>query len=247
MTSQPQIEITFWGHACIGVHVDHAPLLLIDPFDPKGLGGITGPSPIPNAYPYVIATHIHSDHAAFHTQPQAKVLHAATQETPLSLPTQGLEIHARRVAHDEFGGRLRGGTTLILDIRIAGRRLVHCGDVGERLHGPTLSWLQEPRPDVLVVPAGGYFTIGADGAATLASEVQPRHVLFCHTRDDGLPLPQMEGRAVIQRRTAAWQQTEATSLTLTPTPPTSSAEAEVQVVWLTRPDGLPFTPSNQHG
>lgn len=226
-----QVELVFWGHACFGIHVDGQPLLLIDPFDPRGLAGVAGPPPIPLPYPYLIASHEHSDHAAFHTQPNAQLLHA-----PCPLPSGG-SIDRRIVAHDEFGGRLRGGTSQILDLRLHGVRIVHCGDLGERLQGDLLTWLQVPTPEVLIVPAGGYFTLGADGASELAAAVEATVTTFCHTQDDGLPLPPLAPQDVIRKRVARWPSEAGDRLIVRrssqhekPTPTT--------VVWLRRPDGL---------
>lgn len=221
------VQIVFWGHACFGIHVDAQPFLLIDPFDPEGLENIPGPPAIDVVYPYVIATHDHSDHAAFHTQPAAIRLHA-----PYTDPVHGLHIHARTVAHDEFGGRLRGGTTRILSITLNGQRIVHCGDLGERLMIDALQWLRTPTPDVLIVPAGGYFTLGADGASALATIIQPRHVIFCHTREDGLALPQLQSRDVIAKRISSWPQRQLASLPLSKKP---TSETLPVVAWLSHP------------
>ena len=45
--------------------------------------------------------------------------------------------------------------------------VAHCGDLGERPEGPLLQALVDAKLDVLIVPVGGYFTLGADGAAEL--------------------------------------------------------------------------------
>lgn len=236
------ISIVFWGHACFGIHRGSNTMLLIDPFDPQGLGNTPGPPAIETQYEHVIATHAHSDHAAFHTQPDATRIHAPFHDESLAL-----RIDGHTVAHDEFGGRLRGGNTQVLDIRIGERRIVHMGDIGERLLPWKLDWLRSPRPDLLIVPAGGYFTLGADGASAFAAEVRPRFVAFCHTRDDGLALPQMAERAVIQRRVAHWPQHQSDRLQLseerTETKDGGTSLEMPTVVWFTRPDGRGFEQS----
>lgn len=233
------VSIVFWGHACFGIHRGSDTMLLIDPFDPKGLGDTLGPPSIDLGYERVIATHSHSDHAAFHAQPDAVQIHAPFNDDEL-----GVSIDAKRVAHDEFGGRLRGGTTQILDIRVGDVRIVHMGDIGERLPPSKLEWLRSPQPDLLIVPAGGYFTLGADGASALAADVRARFVAFCHTRDDGLALHQMSGRAVIQRRVSHWPQHRTDRLQLSEhrvdKTNIDAARALPTVVWFTRPDGRDF-------
>lgn len=221
--------LLFWGHACFGVHLRQNPWLLIDPYDPAGLGKTPGPPAVPVHYPYTTATHAHADHAAFHTQPNATVLHA-----PYHDPTDPIILSSYRVFHDEFGGRLRGGTTCMLDLRIGNVRIIHAGDIGERLIGDALTWLQSPRPDVLILPAGGYYTLGADGASALATAVNPRTVMFCHTRDDGLALPELAGRDIIRKRVGDWPQEQHTQWVI-PTDTKKDDTPVPTVIWLNRP------------
>lgn len=218
----PTLSLVFWGHACFGLHIDGAPFLLIDPFDPKGLGGVDGPPPVTQRYPWVIATHEHSDHAAYHTQPDATVLAAPGECGPLRLDY-------RPAAHDPLGGRLRGGSIRMLEIRAFGKRLIHCSDLGERPYGDTLEWLR--AADLLIIPAGGYFTLTADGAAELVESARPKRAIFCHTRDDGLALPHLAPQAVIRRRSAHWQNLHYDELDLMQPAATDAPE----ICWMSRP------------
>lgn len=231
--AMPPLSVVFWGHACVGIHLNGAPFLLIDPFDPAGLGGVPGPPAVAFDYPYQTATHDHSDHAAFHLQPHAQVVGVPSTLGPLTL-------RYRVAAHDEFGGRLRGGSTRLLDIQGCGLRIVHAGDIGERPVGELLSWFQQPRCDLLILPAGGYFTLDADGASALALEANPHHVLFCHTRDDGLALPQMDDRATLLRRIQHWPSVHAEQFERTSDDDRSAALPTT--IWLQRPDGRSFLP-----
>lgn len=236
------LVVVFWGHACFGIHRGSHAMLLIDPFDPNGLGETLGPPEIDTRYERTIATHSHSDHAAFHTQPDALQIHA-----PFRDDTIGLSIDAQSVSHDEFGGRLRGGSTQVLDIRIGDRRIVHMGDIGERLLPSKLAWMRSPQPDLLIVPAGGYFTLGADGASALAADIAPRFVAFCHTQDDGLALPQLARRSVVRRRVSHWPQHHTDRLQFAERSATSMDEPATSpvAVWFTRPDGREFTRSSR--
>ena len=227
-TSVPRLSVVFWGHACFGIHLDDAPFLLIDPFDPRGLGETPGPPALPVEYPHVVATHEHSDHAAFHTQPSARVVGVPGSLGPLALDY-------RSGAHDPLGGRLRGGSVRILELRLGELRVVHASDLGERPQGALLDWLCEPTPDLLIVPAGGYFTLNADGAAELVARVQPRHAVFCHTQDDGLPLPQLDTQSLIRRRSAHWPSLQTRELHVEP-----SNSPQTTVVWMERPDAAPL-------
>lgn len=197
VSPNPEVQLRFYGHACIGVFVDGKPLLVIDPFDRGAFPAQTSLDGPPDIFPYAIATHPHADHCAFSRVGGARVLGLVGDA---ELTVGGMRISGRRAAHDEFGGRLRGGSTTMLDLRVHGLRIVHTGDLGERLCGGSLAWLLEPTCDALIVPAGGYFTIGADAALELTDAAAPRHAVFMHCRDQGIALPELLGTEHLQRR-----------------------------------------------
>jgi L-ascorbate metabolism protein UlaG (beta-lactamase superfamily) len=66
-----------------------------------------------------------------------------------------------------------------------GEVVVHCGDLGERPVGKLLKWLVQVPIDVLIVPVGGYFTLGGDGALELARLLSPKAVIPCHAAEHG--------------------------------------------------------------
>ena len=62
---------------------------------------------------------------------------------------------------------------------IDGITFCHCGDIGELLDDP------EKRAkigdiDVLIIPTGGYYTLGPDGAAEVVRRLNPKVVIPCH-------------------------------------------------------------------
>ena len=88
----------------------------------------------------------------------------------------------------------------MIDIRVAGLRIVHCGDIGERPEGATLAWLRESPIDLMIVPIGGFFTLGADGAAELVERCSPYRALACHSSNDGLSFPQLAPASNLEKR-----------------------------------------------
>lgn len=170
------MNLEFFGHACFGIRSEDV-RLCVDPFESGAM--VDRPSP-PDRFTHWIATHAHADHSAGHVIPSATQVHAPVSVGPL-------RIEAHEASHDEFGGRLRGGLTDVLRITDAdtGTVVVHCGDLGERPVGPLLRWLNEVPIDLLIVPLGGYFTLGADGALELAELLRPRAVLGCHAAEHG--------------------------------------------------------------
>jgi L-ascorbate metabolism protein UlaG (beta-lactamase superfamily) len=174
------VKLRFYGHACFGVEIGSTSLC-IDPFEPGP--HIDLPS-LPDHFTHWVATHEHDDHNAGHAIPSAERFHA-----PGALA--GIRIERAEAAHDEFGGRLRGGMTDMLRITGNGATLLHCGDLGERPSGGVLRWLAQVPIDVLIVPVGGYYTLGTDGALELARLLQPRAVVPCHAAEHGATFPHL--------------------------------------------------------
>lgn len=169
------MRLRFYGHACFGIQVGDTSLC-IDPYEP---GPQIALPPLPNVFTHWVATHEHTDHNAGHAIPRA-----CRVRPPARLP--GVRLERMVAAHDEFGGRLRGGLTDILRLTADdGTTLIHCGDLGERPTGALLRWLTETPVDVLVVPTGGYFTLGPDGALELAELIQPKATAACHAAEHG--------------------------------------------------------------
>lgn len=184
--------LRFFGHACFGVEIGSVSLC-IDPYEP---GPNISLPPLPDTFTHWVPTHEHSDHNAGHAIPAAERLRA-----PARLP--GIRIERVGAAHDEFGGRLRGGMTDVLRVTDdAGTTVVHCGDLGERPTGDLLRWLGERPIDVLIVPTGGYFTLGPDGALELARLLQPEATIACHAAEHGANFSELGSVDLLWRRVA---------------------------------------------
>lgn len=187
--------LRFHGHACFSLSLPDGRRLLLDPFEPGGLGGAVRLPALPDVFDLVACTHHHVDHNAVHAVPSA---------TPVAAPWREGDVRIDRIpaAHDEYGGRLRGGHTDILVVTTPDGVVAHCGDLGERPEGPLLEALVDAKIDVLIVPVGGYFTLGADGAAELVARLKPRVAVPCHSADDGVALPALGPRTAFLSRFA---------------------------------------------
>lgn len=180
-------SVSFHGHACFLLKEEEGQTLVLDPVPDKGFLGITELAPLRVDARWVLSSHLHTDHAAHHLLPHATPIVREGAYGPW-------EVEKVSAFHDEHGGRLRGGPTDILRIRSAAMCVVHCGDLGE-LPGPDLmSWLSRHPIDLLLVPAGGWFTLDAADAASLTQRLRPRAAAAYHCSDQGLPLPQLASR-----------------------------------------------------
>jgi L-ascorbate metabolism protein UlaG (beta-lactamase superfamily) len=187
------VDVRFYGHACFGLFVEGGESICVDPYQPGALNGAVDLEPIGDEFDYVVCSHGHVDHAAT-TAIAASDIIQATIETP------GFSIRRHTVFHDEFGGRLRGGTTDILTIDLGGRRIVHLGDLGERLTSKQIANWSPGSIDLLIAPVGGYFTLGADGAFELVEKLQPSFVIPCHAAGQGVTLPELVDCSHFMRR-----------------------------------------------
>ncbi len=79
--------------------------------------------------------------------------------------------------HDDQKGATRGRNT-IFRIEMDGLNIVHLGDLGHALSAPEIESLD--GVDILLIPVGGFYTIGPDIAATIVHEVEPSIVIPMH-------------------------------------------------------------------
>jgi L-ascorbate metabolism protein UlaG (beta-lactamase superfamily) len=155
----------------------------IDPFgDMSALGrdrGIEWDYPaIADVEPdLLLITHEHADHNAVDAidgEPAVLRSTAGTLDSPLG------EVTAIASEHDDVAGTQRGPNTIFV-FTLDGVRVCHMGDFGQ-------SGLREEQAaaigelDLLFVPVGGGFTIGAEQASLIAERLSPRWVVPMHYR-----------------------------------------------------------------
>ena len=159
------MKLLWHGHSCFAVETGGYTVV----FDPYADGSVPGYAPLQLAADAVYCSHDHRDHNAR----EAVTLSGRT--CPVCVETIGC-------FHDEKRGRLRGRNTIHI-LSAEGMRIVHLGDLGERLKGAELEALR--GADVLLVPVGGTFTINAAAAKALIDDIAPRIVVPMHYRWDG--------------------------------------------------------------
>ncbi len=79
--------------------------------------------------------------------------------------------------HDETEGKDRGRNTMYR-IELDGVKIGHLGDLGHTLSSAQVDLLD--GIDILFVPVGGVYTIGAEIAAQVISDIEPRIVIPMH-------------------------------------------------------------------
>ena len=162
------MKIIYHGHACFEVVTENGSVVF-DPYADGSVRGLRLPELTADA---VICSHSHSDHNA-------------KDKVRLSGKAPGFELTQLSCFHDEYNGAKRGGN-LISVIEAEGLRLAHCGDLGHELTPAQLRALG--RIDVLMIPVGGFFTVDAVTAKSIADKIDPAIIIPMHYKGDGVGL-----------------------------------------------------------
>ena len=173
------MRISYLGHAAFLLTASDGTRIITDPYEPNAFrgairyGAITGPAD------YVTVSHDHSDHNyldGIAGNPQV-IYSAGVRQAG------AVRVTATPTFHDATGGKERGENLVFL-FEDAGLRVCHCGDLG---HVPAPGAIGPA--DVLLVPVGGYFTIGPDEAHRVAELVGARVVIPMHFATDKAKMP----------------------------------------------------------
>lgn len=156
------MKLTWNGHSCFTLEAAEGSVVL----DPYADGKVPGLAPLRLTADMVLCSHEHRDH-------NAREVVTLTGRTPAF----GVETIA--TFHDPKQGALRGENTIHI-ISAEGMRVAHLGDLGCELTAEQMERLR--RVDVLMLPIGGYYTISAHQARTLATPLFPRIIIPMHYR-----------------------------------------------------------------
>ena len=159
------MKLTWYGHACFLVETAEGSLVF-DPYEPGSVPGLTLP---PLRADAVVCSHGHRDHNY-------------TEGVELSGRKPDFTLRSLPCFHDDRHGALRGENRISV-LEAEGLRLVHLGDLGHALSPELRAAIG--RPDVLLIPVGGFYTIGPDEAAAAVRALRPRLTIPMHYRGAG--------------------------------------------------------------
>lgn len=162
------MEIQYFGHAAFKITGKDI-TIITDPFDAKTVGY----SPIRQSADVVTVSHDHFDHNYLSAVSGNPLIF----NSPGEYEVRGTEFRGVRVPHDDKGGNERGYVTAFV-IEVDGMKICHLGDIGDELSSEQLEQIDDI--DILLIPVGGVYTIDAEQAARIISEVEPRIVIPMH-------------------------------------------------------------------
>lgn len=161
-----KIRVTWYGHSCFKAEAEGYSIIM----DPYGDDSVPGLPPLRVSANQALCSHGHGDHNF-------------TEGIELILWTESNPWKISWVDgyHDDKQGALRGSNRIhILDYN--GIRLVHMGDLGCDLTEEQIG--QIGKPDVLLIPVGGYYTIDAVKAKEMSDLLGAVVTVPMHYRSD---------------------------------------------------------------
>ncbi len=167
------MKINYIGHSCFLFRDESGTSLLTDPYGEIGL-------PLPRLESDIVTvSHSHYDHCNVGAVGGDPVILSRAGK----FSVRGVEIEAVESFHDDANGTKRG-KNLIFSFVMDGVRICHLGDLGERFDLHTVRKIG--KPDVLLLPVGGNYTIDGAEAAKYVKAVSPSVVIPMHYFVKGL-------------------------------------------------------------
>lgn len=164
--------LTWYGHSCFRLDFGAGGSVVFDPYEAGSVPGVELPGDI--SADLVLCSHGHGDHNA-------------AGRVRLSGKTPAFSVTGIDSFHDPDKGAKRGPNRISI-VEYAGFRAAHLGDLGCALEPEQEALLRDL--DLLLVPVGGFFTIGPGEAKALLGALKPRIAVPMHYRrgDMGYPV-----------------------------------------------------------
>ncbi len=172
------MNITWLGQATFVIECS-AGTLVTDPYNP-----LLGRLPKGLAAAVVTVSHAHADHN--YTKGvggQPRII-----EQTGNFSVGGFDIRGIASFHDDKQGKKRGSNVLYV-IRAENMTLCHLGDLGHVLSEQQVAEIG--AVDLLMIPVGGFVTLGPEQAVEVVAQLRPKLVLPMHykAKKSFIPLP----------------------------------------------------------
>jgi len=168
------MKIQYLGHSAFRLISDLGMTILCDPYD----ADIVGYSMPKVQCDLVTESHHHPDHdyeAGVKGDP-------SIVDCKCAFLADDVSVESFECFHDPYGGTKRGDNLAFKFDFAGGLSVVHLGDVGER----NQRLIEDlGKVSVLLVPVGGYYTIGAEDAKWYVDNLHPSVVVPMHYAQGG--------------------------------------------------------------
>ncbi|GMR19316.1 MAG: MBL fold metallo-hydrolase [Patescibacteria group bacterium] len=168
------MDISFLGHASFEISSKEG-VIVTDPFDPAKVG-----LPFPKvSADLVLVSHDHFDHNHLEGVGGDPFVISG----PGEYEVKGVKVRGFRTFHDSKEGKERGKNTVYL-FEAEGITVCHLGDLGHPLSEGVVEEIGDL--DILLIPVGGFFTIGPSEAAKVVAQLSPKLTIPMHYRTEGM-------------------------------------------------------------
>src|SRR3989338_1628877 len=162
------MEIKYLAHASFLIR-GKSGVVVCDPYRPE-MTGINFPKVDADI---VTLSHSHEDHNAVNLVGGNPIVF----DIPGEYEKNGIRITGYSTYHDNSQGNERGKNVLF-KIEMEEISILHCGDLGHTLNDDVIEEID--GVDVLLIPVGGVYTIGAEEASQVVSKIEPSFVIPMH-------------------------------------------------------------------
>ncbi len=173
------MEIKWYGHASFLITTATGIKIITDPYTPGG--GILY-TPITDEADIVLVSHDHADHNYAKGLPgNPRVIRGTARQEVKGVVCEGFHTY-----HDSSQGAERG-PNIIFTIAADDIRVCPLGDLG---HVLSEEEVQKIGPiDVLLIPVGGFYTIGPEEATVVAGQLNPQLLIPMHVKTEKCTFP----------------------------------------------------------
>jgi L-ascorbate metabolism protein UlaG (beta-lactamase superfamily) len=173
--------IRWFGHASFLLQAADGTKVITDPYESGAYNGGIMHRSIDVEPDVVTVSHDHADHGYVEGVPGK----FQTIVSSGSWNVKGVNISGIDCFHDLERGGVRGPNVMFA-ITIDEVRVAHLGDLGHELDSCEIEQLG--TVDVLLIPVGGYYTIGPEQATRVVEKLNPKLVIPMHFKNEKINL-----------------------------------------------------------
>ncbi len=164
------MKVSWLGHACFLLETDQGTKIITDPYESGSYGGAIGYDPVGLEPDIVTVSHQHADHNYTREFKAARII-----DEPGEISIKDVAIKGTASFHDDQQGRARG-ENIIFIIQAEGLTVVHFGDLGTK----DIDYSKFNAADIVIIPVGGTFTLGAREATEVIAKIKPKITIPMH-------------------------------------------------------------------
>jgi L-ascorbate metabolism protein UlaG (beta-lactamase superfamily) len=176
------MKVKWLGHSAFLLTSASGTKVLTDPYKSGSYDGAVGYGPITAKVDVVTASHKHDDHFCLDGLPKGYECVTSAGEHEAA----GIKIKGVKTYHDTSRGKERGSNVVFV-IDIDGIKVCHLGDLGHTLSREEIGAIC--KVDVLLIPVGGFFTIGPREAVDVMKALAPSVTIPMHFKTASLKFP----------------------------------------------------------